>query len=103
MRTVTSIRVASARWCWHRNSSVPLARGGRCHGRRRDPRARSPPRDARSAALHRIRKLDVDAKVVGIQLELVAFEHPPFSSASMVSGRVVVVVEGKLPVPVTLW
>jgi|GraSoiStandDraft_41_1057321.scaffolds.fasta_scaffold49873_5 hypothetical protein len=62
----------------------------------------SPPRDARSAALHRIRKLDVDAKVVGIQLELVAFKHPPFSSASMVSGRVVVVVEGKLPVPVTL-
>ena len=49
--------------------------------------------------LHRVGKLDIDAKVVGIQLELIAFEQPAILVDVHGQGRDVAL-DRELPVPV---
>ena len=49
--------------------------------------------------LHRVGQLDIDAEIVGIQLELIAFEQPAIL-VDIHGQRRDIAVDGELPVPV---
>ena len=52
--------------------------------------------------LHGVRELDVDAEIVGIELELIALEQPAVLVDIHGQGRDIAI-DGELPVPVALW
>ena len=52
--------------------------------------------------LHRVGEFDVDAEVIGIQLELVALEQPAILVDIHGQGRDLAI-DGDLPVLVALW